>query len=332
MEVTKPNFNVLLKTASNKKPVLKEHKFVPNEANLSIEESVMVNMQIALELNTKNRIKVVEIADANKSILPKVIRSLENDPEVEVDVILLSKDNTAISHVKAEDLDLESLEGVYMVIGRNMLSPEKLKTAFSVLIENGYILSRESVLSTIDYSHLNVLTIHTTPSERLVLITASTITHLYRTLEITNNLNWIKSLHDLLKSDDKVVIYSFNQNTGVLGLSNSLRREGKNIRSLLVCDPQAPTFNFSNNFYHKQLKKGFVSNVFKDGKWGTYRCFPAKAVNKVKSEHCFVKATMECSDWIAGPLNSKASLKSHEELVHVIGFIVLVLLQFKYTL
>lgn len=125
----------------------------------------------------------------------------------------------------------------------------------------------------------------------------------------------------------------FFQPTGgasLSGLSKSFRRQRKCIKSLLVCDPQASAFNSSNNIYHQQLKKALVSNVFKVGKWGTHRRFPAKAANKIKSEHlCYVKAILESSDWIVG---SEVNLKPHEALVHVICFTTFVSLQFKYDI
>lgn len=201
--------------------------------------------------------------------------------QVEVEAILLSKDTTKMPQVKTEDVDLENLEGVYMVIGRNLVTAEALKSTCSVLIETGFILSRESLLTTMDSPDL--------PSMLLQL--NDWFWFWYRTLDIIYNLKWLKPRQDLLKSDDEVVLYSFNDDTGVLGLCNTLRREGKKVRSLLVCNQQA-----SNDFHHEQLKKGFATNLFKDGKWGTYRNFPAKAPTKVKSEHCFIRANMERSD------------------------------------
>lgn len=300
---------------------MEEHVFIPNETNLTVEDAMRVNVQIALEINYKKKIKVVEISDSNKNLVANVIRSLENDPVVQVEAVLLSKDNISIPQVKVEDSPIENFDGVYMVIGKEILSGEKLKVAKSVLIENGFLLSREPLSTSGDYSGLNILTIYSNPTERLVLATKSSIIPLYQTLEITNDFNWVKPLQDVLATDDEVVIYSCNQNTGVIGLSNTLRCEGRKVRCAVICDPQAPTFKPSNELYHKQLKKGFATNVLKDGKWGTYRCLPTKSTNTLKTEHCFVKGDLESSNWVVGPLNAEIKLKPNEELIHVIYFL-----------
>lgn len=304
VEITQVNFNDIAKKTASKKPILEEYRFVPNETTLSIEESIRVNMQLALEYNKKNKIKIVDVSNANRSLLSTIIKSMENDPFVEIDAILLTKNKIAISQVKVEDVPLESLEDIYMVIGQELLTKEKLEKIFGVLTTNGFILSRESLSTNINLPHLNVLTNHLTPNERLILVTkTSFVCGLYKTIEITNSFEWIKPLQEVLKTDDEIVIYSRSENTGILGLCKTLRREGKNIRCAINCDAKKD-----------YLMKGFATNVFKNGKWGSYRSLPIKLSDKIGSEHCFMDGNLE---WITGPLNSKIKLTGNEELVHV---------------
>lgn len=297
--------------------LLEEHKFIPNVATLSLKESISVNIQIALESNYKNKIKIVEVSDAPSTelLLPYVIESLKNYPLVEVEAVLLTKNVISLPNVQVVNSQLKNYKDVYMVIGREVLQmPEALQ-------ENCFLLSREPLFGCGDHHSLNILTTHCTPLERLVLASNLKCAPLYKTLQITNTFEWLKPLQELLMTDDQIIIYSHDDaTTGILGLINCLRREETKVRCVLICDQNAPPFTPSEDFYRIQLMKGHAINILKDGKWGTYRLF-SKEAKDVSSEHCYavcqIKGNLDSIKWVEGPLHAKVTLKHHQELVYV---------------
>lgn len=283
-----------------RKPVIEEHKFVPNETSLSLEDSIRVNMQIALEINQRNKIKVIEIADARETLLPSIINSLDGDPMVEIEAILLTEQEIKIPGVKVENSPLHCFQNVYMIIGNELFNAKETPALF--------ILSREPLYTPCNHPNFKVLSIHNTPFERLVLTSTANVTPLYQTLEITNNFKWLQSLQDMLITDEnEIILHTHHQDTGLLGFTKSLRREGKNIRCVITCDPKAPT--------DQQLQKRHTVNVFKDGKWGTYRSFHMKTQERtIGNEHCLIKDNLHGMEWIEGPLKT---LEQQEEIVFV---------------
>lgn len=316
MEVTSLN----AKAISRKCPrnyLLEEYKFIPNEVSLSSKESVSINMQIALENRYKNNIKIVEVGSKSwKPLLPYVIQSLKNYPLVQIEAILLTEDEITIPNVQVENSQLKNFKDFYMVIGRELLQvPE-------VIQENCFILSRESLSGSTDHHSLNVLTTHTTPLECLVLVSNSKCIPLYKSLKIKNTFEWLKPLQEMLMVNDQIIVYSHHdENTGILGFTKCLRREGNKVRCVLICDQNVPAFTPSEHFYQKQLMKGHAINVLRDGKWGTYRFLSKDAQEDVESEHCYslcqVRGNLDSIKWVRGPLHAKITLKYYQELVYV---------------
>lgn len=118
-------------------------------------------------------------------------------------------------------------------------------------------------------------------------------------------------------------MYSQNDpNSGIIGLFNCLRREpgGENIRCVFIPD-EGPKFDVSSEFYKKQLQKDMPVNIYKGGRWGTYRHLLLPEEPLVESEHCFVNVTvrgdLSSLRWIEGPLSSKSVLSPEFQLVDV---------------
>lgn len=305
---------------------MEEYKFVANKAWVSLKESITINIQIALEINYRNKIRVVEIADRvadyYEPLLNYVIECLNRSPLVEIKATLLTEDEILIPNVKVQNNDIKQFEDVYLVIGSNILQSFKLlNKAFDVLIEDGFILSRECLSSCSSYSNVNILTIHSTSSERLVLISKPKYGIVYRTLQICNDFKWIGPLHEMLKTDNEVIIYSHVQHTGILGFTNCIRREGNNVRCVYISDENAPDFDISKRFYREQLEKGHAVNVFKNNRWGTYRCLPVNEPHTIQREHYLFDSVrregLQSFTWSTGPLTTEVELNANKSLVYV---------------
>lgn len=142
----------------------------------------------------------------------------------------------------------------------------------------------------------------------------------------TFSFDWFNPLQEAVKSDDKngiLVISKNDSNNGILGLVNCIRREptGHETRCVILQEDGLPDFNLDNNFYGSQLRKGLAINVFKNGKWGTYRHLLLETIGNVESEHCFVnlatRGDLSSFKWYQGPINTKQQTGIENELVYV---------------
>lgn len=116
-------------------PVLEKYVFIPNEATLSTEQSVRVNVQIALENNYRLKVKVVELIDEeskDQEILgPIFFNVLGDQPLIHPEVVVLSP---------------KPIEAQNVTVSNKQLSTES--EALLVVINNG--LTRDSVSALLD--------------------------------------------------------------------------------------------------------------------------------------------------------------------------------------
>jgi fatty acid synthase, animal type len=132
-------------------------------------------------------------------------------------------------------------------------------------------------------------------------------------IKITSNIDeWLNSLKSALKKGS-VLAYSQNEPlSGILGLVNCIRKEpdGDKLKCFFIDDETAPRFDVHNAFYKSQLQLGLVTNVYKNGHWGSYQHLKINENNQVKPQngHCFancsVKGDLSTLSWFDGPLNA----------------------------
>jgi fatty acid synthase len=85
--------------------------------------------------------------------------------------------------------------------------------------------------------------------------------------------------------------------------------DGSSIRCVFIDDPKAPKFSLSDPFYQNQLKLDLAINVYRNGKWGTYRHLQIceKHDESPVQSHCYVnsliKSDLSSLKWLEGPLN-----------------------------
>ncbi|XP_068150522.1 fatty acid synthase [Drosophila tropicalis] len=94
-----------------------------------------------------------------------------------------------------------------------------------------------------------------------------------------NQYNWVTELKNALAKSqtEQRLVYLVAQgdsNSGALGLMNCLKREpggGNLVRLFLILDEGIAPFSFQEAFYSNEISKDLAINVYKQGKWGTYR-------------------------------------------------------------
>nr|CAI5852763.1 unnamed protein product [Callosobruchus analis] len=316
-------------------PVLEKYVFIPNEAFLTVEESVRVNIQIILENSLVPKVKSVEIVDkftssSNNPLSPIILAVLEDQPMIQPSITILSKRPIEGVNVTTVDKELNT-ETDCMLIVTSKLSqrPELLVVIFESLKESGFIISREEPsydISAATFEKLDVCTIHRTKEELLVLYRRKLPLKPMSVMKIESHesFSWIQELQKLLKSKSKedVVIYSEKDSiSGILGLTNCLRREPetRNIRCVFLMD-ESDTFDIKDVDLQKELNKNLAINVRKGGKWGTYRHMLIKRERYVETEHAManeiVRGDLSSLRWLEGPLSSGTLLSLERDLVY----------------
>lgn len=102
-----------------------------------------------------------------------------------------------------------------------------------------------------------------------------------------------------------------------------MRREpgGLNVNTFFLMDQDLPQFNVKHLLYLQQLEKNMAVNVYKNGKWGTYRHLLLDSASEVEAEHCYVNVTtrgdLSSLRWIEGPLQATTTMKPESLLLHV---------------
>lgn len=128
---------------------------------------------------------------------------------------------------------------------------------------------------------------------------------------------WISPLQEAFKNKEDLLLLAHNDPTsGILGLVNCIRREPSGDKTRCVfLQTEAPRLNLEEHFYKEQLRKGFAVNVYKDGKWGTYRHLLLN--NKQIVGNCTVhitrKGDLSSFKWI----ENNHYISQRSELVHV---------------
>ncbi|CAB0015644.1 unnamed protein product, partial [Nesidiocoris tenuis] len=141
----------------------------------------------------------------------------------------------------------------------------------------------------------------------------------YQAIRFTNSGKaWLAEAQESLKNSQykRVVFYSQNDPlSGLLGFSNCLVREPdcSHSRCVLVMDSAAPPFSLDDPFYIDQLSKDMTVNVYKDGKWGTYRHTLLDANKKIQSPHMYLswltRGDLSSLTWLEGRLSRPRLLK-----------------------
>lgn len=111
-------------------PVLEKYVFVPNEIdNLTIQESVRINMQIILENIGGTKVKVYEVVDeialgaSNEVIGGVIFDVLADQPLIQPDITILTrKQINEISNVTVQEGFLPKEKDAILVIGTKILS------------------------------------------------------------------------------------------------------------------------------------------------------------------------------------------------------------------
>lgn len=106
-------------------PILEKYVFIPNEATLSHQDSVRVNIQIVLENFRTATVTAVELIDTNAEVIPlaPLVREVLSDfPLIQLDVKIFSQFCFDTNNISIENKKLSDVSNVCIVIGQNLLT------------------------------------------------------------------------------------------------------------------------------------------------------------------------------------------------------------------
>lgn len=330
-------------------PVIEKYQFVPYIAHseiLNVNSIVRVCVNLALENCPSIKVKTVELLDSSSNpdgevLSPIIFKALQDLPLIQADCQLLAhSSNPKVENldpaITIEDKRFSCDQSALLVVISDVLSPnraELLKNAVSTINDGGFILVRGKINENYDslLDHLIICVDLFYQSERLILFKKlpdiKTKPIVVKVSE--EDFSWIPVLQAALKaedspSDQRIILYAQNEPlNGLLGLINCLRRElnGGKIRAVLILDKNVKPFSVDDPIFKQQLDKDLVTNVFKNGQWGSYRhleLFNNMSDQVVKAYHGYVnmltRGDLSSLTWIEGPIKQNTK---DEDLVTV---------------
>ncbi|KAL7030367.1 hypothetical protein ACKWTF_006628 [Chironomus riparius] len=305
-------------------PSLEISKFIPFycEEKISLEDTAKIIVQMIVENNSKLKFSAVEIDNNNideKLLLSEYItKAFSGIPQVTSDLALCTQKNDVnLKDVTISTDDFSSFAGVDLLILNKCIENDSVLDDISSVTNNtGYIVSREDqeYCDLPSYNYQIVAKIRTASEEIFHIIQLKKESHLdYKSIEVTSNVDeWLIPLKTSLK-ESTTIVYAYNQvPSGLLGFFKCLRQEYPDkLKCFLIIDTKnaLPAFDINHKFFKNQLELNHSVNVFKDGKWGSYRHLNICSINNYVpiSSHCFasclVKGDLSTFSWLQGSFN-----------------------------
>lgn len=301
-------------------PVLESYKFVPHfpTPKLSQLDVAKFCVQLAQENLPSHVVVTVEIdaGDRKEPLSEFLSLALEDLPLIKSEAFYLTSQDIQLAHANVTNKELSTFKHVNLVVNSNCLeNSEFLKSASIALGENGFIISRESLVFDGCQLPLNFKAISMVEAadELIVMVRVSPEKYKLPTQALrisSNRFEWIDDLKLLIKAGPVVAYSERDEFSGILGLVNCIRREpeGENVICLFINDRDATRFDLNNPFYQKQLKLGLAVNVLQNGEWGTYRhlsinCVTEKAPSALHSYvNVITSGDLSSLTWLQAPL------------------------------
>ncbi|XP_070493665.1 fatty acid synthase-like [Chironomus tepperi] len=305
-------------------PVLESHQFVPHFptprfSNIDIGRFCV---QLALENNLVGKVSCLEIDtnDGRGPLCEYFGQAMGDLPLVTAELNYLTTREVEIPQTIVSNEELSAFTNRTFVIKSNCLfDADFLENIKKYLSDNAYIISVESKDSEIyaDYEGnqgFKIVAIIPTETDKLVLMQYKKVPLATPTtiIEITSNdrsYSWLETLKAKSKTEPTLAYAENDNQTGILGLVNCIRKEpnGSNLRCVFIDDESAPPFDINDPFYKAQLDKDLAINVYRNGKWGTFKHFLLNSYSEptAHEEACYanglVRGDLSSIKWLQSP-------------------------------
>lgn len=314
----------------------------PDRARL---HAVSVAVHLAIENSGGAlKIKVADVVESKtvENVFAQTIQNvIECEPTLASDVAIITNQSIepyvqAVGdsgiRVVAKDPSTGSIESnCHLVVAYDVVSRvnaniilENLKASIR---EDGFVLLEENVVGYDEslakklFSSLNLTIISNqrAVSKYFILLRPLiNISNRNKTVVVITekNFSYVEQLKLALANAEKENTYVYvvgqcEELLGAVGFMNCIKNEngGKFARLVFVQDAKGEPFSFTNKIYADQLNKDLISNVFKNGGWGSFRHLKLDVqgeVSNLKVEHAYVnaltKGDLSSLSWIESPL------------------------------
>ncbi|XP_067206014.1 fatty acid synthase-like [Linepithema humile] len=319
-------------------PVLEEYRFIAHrdEAEVSLQEAVMLSTHLALEYHQVIKVNIIELIEDDDKIetdeiaSPLFIDILGDLPLLQPNITLVTRTDR-FDHVTlpseitvSQSKKLTNDDNAMLITGYNLLTKNKSKTLKEILPalqNNGFLLTREQFftkddIATAEKYNLAVVLEKRTQKEHIILLKKiGQSTRKTEVIHVNNyKFSWLEQLKSILNAQNEsrntakiILVSEKDSECGLLGLVNCLRREpgGESIRGVFIQDETAPEFSLHEPLYAEQLRIDLIINVLRPGKtWGSYRHLPLAPLTPKLVYHAFanqlVSGDLSSFRWIEG--------------------------------
>lgn len=320
----------------------------PESARL---HAISVAIHLAIENGIESAATKVKVADvvegkSMNEVLARIIQTIiENEPSLDSEVEIFANQpiepcveavgGTRI-HVDSKDPSSEPIDWntyhlivAYEVVDRPNATVILTNLKVSIL-ESGFILLEENIVGYDEakanrlFASLNliVVCVQRSTTKRYILlrrIVDFSARNKTVVLITETNFGWLEQLKSALATAEKEKRYVYvvgqsEECLGAVGLMKCIRNEmgGEFARLVFVPDANVEEFSFASELYANQLKADLISNVYKNGTWGTYRHLKLAGIGRrtlIQHAHLDV---LKCGDqstlsWIQSPSPHQSS-------------------------
>lgn len=308
--------------------------------------AVSVATHLAIE-NSSGALKVkvadvVESKTVDSSLAQTIQMAIESEPTLVSDVAIVTNQlpdayvqavGDSGIRVVVKDPNTGAVESnnhlvvAYDVVSR-LNADVVLANLKSSIREDGFILLEENAVGYVEakatklYESLKLATVSVQRSTNklfVLLRPVLDITTRNKTVVVISEktYTWLNQLKEALANAEKENTYVYivgqgEELLGAVGFLNCIKNEngGKYARLVFIQDTKAAPFSFTSKMYLEQLNKDLISNVYKNGGWGTFRHLKLDMngdVSNLQVEHAYVnaltKGDLSSLSWIESPLS-----------------------------
>lgn len=314
------------------------------------ERARMHAISVATHLAIENssgalKVKVADVVESKsaETAAAQIIQTvIESEPTLASDVAIVTNQSTEsyVQHVGesgirvvAKDPSTGPVESnLHLIVAYDVVDRPNanvvLENLKASIREDGFILVEENLVgfneaeATKLFNSFNLATVSIQRSTNKYFIL------LRRTIDISTrnktivlitekNYTWVDQLKSALANAEKDNCYVYvvgqgEELLGAVGFLNCIKNEngGKFARLVFIQDEKVEQFSFTSKTYLAQLNMDLISNVYKNGAFGTFRHLKLDVeggVSNLPVEHAYVnaltKGDLSSLSWIEGPLS-----------------------------
>lgn len=328
IEISGVDVTEVTRRKTNGTDVFETYEFVPlNCVDVlhTINNAARICVQLALEKLSARDVKFVEVLnDDQKPSIGYFQKAFNETMLVVPDLIVLTEntfDNFNHVHFKKGPLTAET-DCTFILATNCNENVEFFADVERGLCKTGYLILIENIVLFWDDIKVpkgfQLVSAVKTSDKTIILFQREKLVRNSRSLmmiEVNSNntkFEWLDIVNREIK-DNKVILIEKDEFSGLIGLTNCLRLEPgyEDIRCVAVVDSSPFDISTENKELAFHLAMDLPINVYKNGKWGTYRhlSIDQELEEKQYGDHIYLKVQrpgdLSTLSWITGPLGRK---------------------------